>query len=208
MRIILVANTKGGCGKTSIATNLAAAYAQAGCTTVLADVDRQRSALGWVERRPADRPKVGAIDWVKTVGKPPKSTDCLVIDSPAAMRKAQMEDLVRLADAVVLPVLPSVFDETATRAFLDKLEELKPIRKDRTAVAVVGNRMRARSRAADRLDHFLAGIGQRVVTRMRDSALYAEVAAAGLGLYDLPTRRAAVPRSDWQALMDWLENTA
>ena len=207
MQIILVANSKGGCGKTSIATNIAAACAQAGRVTALADVDRQRSALGWVKRRPKDRPPVDGIDWVKDIAKAPKAVERLVIDSPAAMRMKQMEDLVRLADMVVLPVLPSVFDEAATQGFLKKLEDLKPIRKDRTALAVVGNRMRARTRAADRLDRFLAALGQRVVTRLRDSALYAEAAASGLGLADLPARRAAAARSDWQPLLEWLETT-
>ena len=205
MRTILVANTKGGCGKTTIATNLAAALAQAGHITMLADVDRQRSALNWAARRPADHPPVDGLDWVKAIGKPPKGAQRLVIDSPAAMRMKQMEELVRLADVVVLPVLPSVFDETATAAFLKRLDTLKPVRKDRTSVAVLGNRMRGRTKAADRLDRFLAGLGQRVVTRLRDSAVYAEAAAAGVGLHDWPARRAAAPRADWAPLLDWVE---
>ena len=206
MRTILVANTKGGCGKTSIATNLAAAFAKAGHVTQLADVDRQRSALGWLKRRPADRPAIDGLDWVKAITKPAKSVSRLVIDSPAAMRKAQVEDMVRQADVVVLPVLPSVFDEAATEAFLGRLDDLKRIRKDRTGVAVVGNRMRVRTRAADQLDRFLDGLGHRVVTRLRDSALYAEAAAGGLGLVDLPASRASTPRSDWQPLLTWLDD--
>jgi chromosome partitioning protein len=125
-----------------------------------------------------------------------------VIDAPAALKTKQIEELVKLADVIVLPVLPSAFDEQATRRFLDKLEELKPIAKHRKSVVVVGNRLRARTKSADRLDDFLDGIGHKVVTRIRDSQLYADVAATGLSLFDLTGKRAGDYRADWQPLLD------
>ena len=205
MRTILVANIKGGCGKTTIATHLAAAYAAAGHGTALADVDRQRSSLGWLARRPADAPAVVGLDWAKDVSDAPKGIRRLVIDAPAALKTRQIEDLVRMADIVVLPVLPSAFDELATQRFLGKLEELKSIAKHRKAVAVVGNRLRARTKAADRLDQFLGGVGHSVVTRLRDSQIYADAAASGLSLFDLTGKRAAEHRADWEPLLDYIE---
>lgn len=205
MLAILVANIKGGCGKTTVATHLASAYAKAGLETAIADVDRQRSSLGWIARRPANAPVVLGLDWTKDIHHPPKGLTRLVIDAPAALKTKQIEDLVKMADMVVLPVLPSVFDEQATRRFLDKLEELKSIAKNKKPVAVVGNRMRARTKAADRLDSFLGGVGHTVVTRVRDSQIYADAADAGLAVFDLTGKRAADFRADWEPLLAYLD---
>jgi len=202
MLTVLVANIKGGCGKTTIATHLAAAFAMEGQISLLADVDRQRSSLGWVDRRPASAAVLTGLDWTKDLAHAPKGPGHLVIDAPAALKTRQIEELVKLADVIVLPVLPSAFDEQATRRFLDKLEELKPIAKNRKSVVVVGNRLRARTRSADRLDEFLDGVGHKVVTRIRDTQLYSDVAAVGLSVFDLTGKRAGDYRSDWQPLLD------
>src|SRR5687767_2783172 len=125
MLTILVANVKGGCGKTTIATNLAGAFAVAGRRTMLADVDRQRSSLGWIGRRPPGAAAVAGLDWSKAVDGAPRGIERLVIDAPAALKTKQIEELVDLADMVVLPVLPGAFDQQATERFLGKLDELK-----------------------------------------------------------------------------------
>ncbi|WP_207480292.1 ParA family protein [Arenibaculum pallidiluteum] len=207
MFTILVANIKGGCGKTTIATHIAGAFANAGHATLLADADRQRSSLGWIERRPATAPPVRGLDWSKETVETPRAAR-LVIDAPAALRTRQIEELVDLADVVVLPVLPSAFDEQATRRFLRKLDELKAIAKRRKGVAVVGNRLRANTRSAERLDRFLDGVGHGVVTRIRDAQLYAELAASGLTLFDLKAKRVQEPRADWQPLLAWIDDAA
>lgn len=201
MRTILVSNIKGGVGKTTIATHLAASFAQSGHRTVLADVDRQRSSLGWLKSRPETAAAIAGVDWVKDIGKPPPATGRLVIDAPAAMRPKDVEELVRRADIVVLPVLPGAFDEAATARFLAKLEEVKAIAREKVPVAIIGNRLRARTKAADRLDAFLAGAGHQVVARLRDSQLYPDLAADGLTLFDLKGKRAADLRADWDPLL-------
>lgn len=205
MLSVLVANIKGGCGKTTIATHLASAYATAGHVTALADVDRQRSSIGWIGRRPYSAASLVGIDWSKDLTDVPRGLNRLVIDAPAAMKTRQIEELVRMADVIVLPVLPSAFDEEATQRFLGKLEELKSIAKHKKAVAVVGNRLRARTKASDRLDSFLSGVGHAVVTRLRDSQIYPEVAASGLSLFDVKGNRAADYRGDWQPLLSFLD---
>ena len=208
MLSVLVANSKGGCGKTTIATQLAGAFAGAGLKTALADADRQRSSLHWVGRRPDTAPPVRSLDWVKSIGRPPKSVARLIIDAPAAMRDKQVEALVGMADVIVLPVLPSAFDEGATSRFLARLEALKPNRKNKKAVALFGNRMRARTRAAARVDDFLVCLGHRVVTRLRDSTLYAETAALGLSLFDMTGKRVEMLRDDWADLLRYIEGEA
>ena len=205
MLSILIANSKGGCGKSTLATNLAGALAQAGHRVMLADADRQRSSLAWAARRPPTARPIETADWVKSAGSVPKDVTRLVIDGPAGLRKGDVEQLIASADLIVMPVLPSTFDQEASRAFLAKLDDLKPIRKNRKGVAVVGNRMRERTKAALRLDQFLSGIGHTVVARMRDSLAYGEAAEAGLSIFDSNSVRMRALQEDWQPLMDYIE---
>jgi chromosome partitioning protein len=205
MLSILIANSKGGCGKSTLATNLAGALALAGHKVLLADADRQRSSLAWAARRPATARQIEVVDWVKSPSAVPRDVTRLVIDGPAGLRKGDVEELIASADLVVMPVLPSTFDQEASRAFLAKLDELKPIRKNRKGVAIVGNRMRDRTNAAGRLDRFLSGLGHTVIARLRDSQAYGEAAEAGLSIFDLKGSRTKLLREDWQPLMDYIE---
>ncbi len=207
MFAVLIANIKGGCGKTTIATHLAAAFAGAGHVTVLADADRQRSSLAWLERRPATAAAVIGADWSREFDRVSRHTSRLVIDAPAALKGKQIEELVRLCDVIIAPVLPGAFDEAATRRFLDKLEELKPIARNKKGVAVIGNRLRARTRAAERLDQFLDGVGHKVVTRLRDSQFYPETASNGTSLFDIKGKRIIEAREDWLPLLEFITNS-
>jgi chromosome partitioning protein len=134
MMIVLVANTKGGCGKTTVATHLAAALARQGHRTALADADRQRLSLEWARLRPGTAAPITALDWSKGFTAPPKGLDRVVIDAPAAMKKKDAFELVRMADVIVVPVLPSVFDQGSTTAFLARLNQLKAVRKSHKPV--------------------------------------------------------------------------
>lgn len=203
---ILVTNTKGGCGKTTIATNLAAAFASAGFATGLADVDRQGSSLGWLANRSATAAPIQGLDWHKEAGKPPAKLGRLVIDAPAGVRRGHVEDLLEAADLVIVPVLASVFDERSTRAFLEKLERIKPIAKGKKAVLVVANRQRARQRATQRLLEALGGMGQEPSAQLADRAVYAELAVDGLGLFDIAPSRTAAARADWLPLIRAIES--
>lgn len=202
---ILVSNLKGGCGKTTIAVNLAGAFARGGLRTALADADRQRSALSWLALRPADAPPVAGLDWRKEPGEVPAGTARLVVDAPAAIRGKEVEALLELADLVVVPVLPSPFDEASSERFLARLDERKPIRKGRKPVLVVANRVRPRSRAAARLDSFLVRIGHPPVARLAERALYGELALEGRSLFDAPPRLAEGPIAEWRPLLRAIE---
>jgi chromosome partitioning protein len=201
---ILVANTKGGCGKTTIATHLAAAFAGAGHRTALADADRQRSSLEWTRLRPGTAAPITALDWVEELTAPARGTARLVIDGAAAMKKKHVFELVRLADVIIVPVLPSPFDQSSTAAFLDRLHELKSIRKSKKPVGILRNRVRPRTRAAARLLKFLNRIEHADLGGLPDRTVYNDLAADGLSIFDLPGKRAQALRQDWDGLLRYI----
>jgi chromosome partitioning protein len=201
---ILVANTKGGCGKTTIATHLAAAFAADGRRTALADADRQRSSLAWARLRPGTAAPITALDWVDELAPPPRGTERLVIDGAAAMKKKHVFELVRLADVIIVPVLPSAFDQSSTATFLDRLGELKSIRRNRKPVGILRNRVRPRTRAAARLLRFLRRVEHEDLGGLPDRAVYNEVVADGLSIFDLPGKRALTLRADWTPLLAYV----
>ena len=205
MLIVLVANTKGGCGKTTVSTHLAAAFAGAGHRTALADVDRQRSSLEWTRLRPGTAAAITGLDWSKELSKAPKDLERLVIDAPAAMKKKHVFDLIGMAHVIVVPVLPSVFDQGSTLAFLTRLGELKAIRKNRKPVGVLRNRVRPRTRATARLGRFLAETEHVDLGGLPDRAIYNDVAALGLSIFDLPGKRAAALRQDWAPVLAYVD---
>ena len=205
---VLVTNLKGGCGKTTIATNLAGAFAAGGFATGLAEVDRQQSSLAWLELRHGHSRPIAGVDWRKDVGNVPPSLARLVIDAPANLRMKQVDELIQAADLIVVPVLASVFDEGSTERFLAKLEELKPMRKGRKAVALVANRLRPRSRATQRLEDFLQRLGQPIAARLTDRAVYGELAIQGLSIFDLDGRLVRPMRQEWRPLLNTIEEFA
>ncbi len=203
---VLVANVKGGCGKTTIATNLASAFANAGLKTALADSDRQRSCLMWLKKRPSTAAPIHMLDWRKSVGKPPKGIERLVIDSGASLTSKRVQEILRRADVLVMPVLPSIFDEIATRRFLKSVDAIKPIQKGRKPVIVMGNRVRAGTHAERDLIEFLTGLGHQATTRLSARAIYQDVARQGLGVFDLaPSRRNRIV-GDWLPLLRLIED--
>ena len=205
MRKILVANRKGGCGKTTVATQLAGALAASGHACCLADTDRQRSSLGWLACRPAEAPPITALDWTKEIGNPPKGEGFLVIDAAAGLRGERALEMVKLADLLILPMLPSAFDEGATRRFLERIKKLRRIATGRMPVGIVGNRMRGRTHAADGFERFVTGLAAPIVARVRDSQLYVQSAATGLSVFDARGVRARALQAEWYPLLAFVE---
>jgi chromosome partitioning protein len=204
MIAVLVANTKGGCGKTTISTHIAAAFANSGRRTALADADRQHSSFQWARLRPGTAARITPLDWVSKLTDPPRGTESLVIDAAAAMKTKHVFELVKMADMIVVPVLASAFDQSTTAAFLNKLNALKPIRKSKKPVAVLRNRVRPRTHAANRLARFLQQIEHQDLGTLTDRTIYNDVAAAGLSIFDLPGKRAETSRQDWAEVLDYV----
>ena len=209
MFVVAVANAKGGCGKTTVSTQIAAHFARQGYVCGLADLDRQESAKAWLSRRPDDAATIRYADLSDDPeAELTKSVDRLVIDSVAAMKTKLVEKIVKRADLIVIPTTPSAYDEDGMRLFLSQLEHLKPIRKNKRAVAVTANRVKLRSRAAQRQAAFLAEIDFPRIAAIRDSQIYADLAADGLALADIDSARSRNFAADWAPLLDFVERCA
>ena len=208
MRAVLVANAKGGVGKTTAAATLAAAFAVSGARVALADADRQRSALRWAKLRPAAAAPVTPLDWSKdkAIGDAPKKLDWLVIDAPGAIKGDKAEALVAESDRIVAPLTPSVFDLAATEAFLDRLEEIRRMRKGKASVHVVANRAR-KGRALNALLVGLEARGHAPAALLTDRAAYPDLAAQGLTVFDRDLKSCLTLREAWQPLLDVLRQT-
>jgi chromosome partitioning protein len=203
MPVIVVANPKGGVGKSTVATNLAGALARAGHAVMLGDVDRQQSARHWLAMRPAMLPVIRGWDVARDdVVRPPKGTTHVVIDTPAGLHGKRLDDVLKIADIVIVPLQPSLFDIQASHAFVQELAVHK--RADKLRVSVIGMRVREGTIATDQLRHFLDTLGVPVLAMLRDTQLYVQLAARGATLWDIAPGRAERDVAQWQPILDWL----
>ncbi|MEM7684578.1 MAG: AAA family ATPase [Paracoccaceae bacterium] len=202
MRTVLVANRKGGVGKTMMTVTLASALANRGERVAIADADRQQSSIGWLNRRPLTVSQIRGIDWSKSsdIGEAPKKLDWLIIDAPGALKGARAEALIAKAKAVLTPVQASVFDENATHAFLADIEEIKRVRKGKVGIHIVPNRIRLRSRAAQELQNFLEHEGYEALTWITERAIYGEMASQGLSIFDRNRTALAAAKKQWEPI--------
>ncbi|MFT3719359.1 AAA family ATPase [Pseudorhodoferax sp.] len=204
MPVVVVANPKGGVGKSTLATNIAGYFASQGHAVLLGDADRQQSSRLWLGLRPAQVRAIGT--WEMTadeIVRPPKGATHVVIDTPAGLHGRRLGDAMKLADKLVVPLQPSVFDIFATREFLDKVIEKR--RAGKLAVGIVGMRMETRTLAAERLHAYLASLDLPVVGELRNTQNYVHLAARGLTLFDVAPQRVEKDLEQWQSLCRWLD---
>jgi chromosome partitioning protein len=206
MHSFLIANPKGGCGKSTLATNLAGWFARQGHAVMLGDIDRQQSSREWLKIRPPALPHIATWEIeADRPARPPKETTHVVLDTPAGLHGKKLAQVLKLVNRVIVPLQPSIFDILATQHFLDLLLEEKEIRKQHAFVAVVGMRVDARTRAAGELERFLAGRGLPVLAYLRDTQNYVQAAAHGLTIFEMPPSRAAQDWEQWQPLTAWAD---
>lgn len=202
MRRVLVANTKGGSGKTTLATNLAGYLAQMGYQVVLEDIDRQQSTTDWLARRPTTAlPLLNA----ETMGKAAlQKVDWVIVDSPGGLKDKKISDAVSAADVVLVPIAPSAFDIGAADDFLAMLAEEKNIRKEKTFVGLVGMRVTPRTKSADRLQTFIENSAFDLVSMLRASQLYVSAAEEGLSIFELKALLKDIDIAQWNPIVDWV----
>jgi len=205
MPVVVVANPKGGVGKSTLATNIAGYFASQGHAVMLGDADRQQSSQLWLRLRPPGARAISTWELnAEKIVRPPKGTTHVVLDTPAGLHGKQLHEVMRLADRVVVPLQPSVFDIFATRAFLDELaQEGKAAR---LKVGIVGMRVDARTIAADKLHEFVDNLGLPVLGYLRHTQNYIHLAARGLTLFDVAPGRVERDLEQWQGICRWLDS--
>ena len=204
MSVIVVANPKGGVGKSTLATNIAGYLASQGHPVLLGDADRQQSARLWLGLRPAAARPIGSWDVsADVIARPPRGASHVVLDTPAGLAGWRLGDVLKLADRIVVPLQPSVFDIFATREFLDQLAAHRA--SAQTPVGIVGMRVDPRTRAAEQLAHFVDSLEIPVLGTLRTTQNYLHLAAHGLTLFDVAPGRVARDLEQWQGICQWLD---
>jgi chromosome partitioning protein len=203
MPVIVVANPKGGVGKTTLSTNLAGYLASRGRAVMLGDVDRQQSSRTWLGLRPDGLPTISAWEVAQgDVVRPPKGTTHIVLDTPAGLHGKRLDEVMKLADKVLIPLQPSIFDIHATHQFIDEL--LAHRRSTKVQTAVVGMRTREGTISTDQLRTFLKGVDVPLLGFLRDTQNYIHLAAHGLTLWDVASTRFQGDREQWEPIVTWV----
>ncbi len=203
MRAVLVANPKGGAGKTTLSTNLAGYFANEGRKVTLCDLDRQQSALRWMAfRDPALPPVAGYYAGGQVLLSLPQDVDWVVMDAPAGLQGYKLNDYLRQVQKVIIPLVPSVFDMAATEDFLNSIRN--DLRGRKNSIGIVAMRVDPRTRAASMLEEFLKHFDIPIVAYLRHTQNYVNAAAAGMTVFDPPRARHRRDVEQWDPLLRWL----
>jgi chromosome partitioning protein len=207
MRHIMVLNAKGGCGKSTLATNIASYFATEGANVALADYDSQRSSLDWLERRPENRPAIAAVaGFDGGLRHMPRTADIVVIDAPARSHGKELIDLVKHAETILVPVLPSTIDMQATSTFLKELQAVTKVERKEVKIGAVANRVRDNTLIFDDLDEYLTKARVPYIAALREAQNYVRAYTRGLGIFELPEYLAWPDWDEWKPLTSWLRS--
>ncbi len=211
-RSIVVLNSKGGSGKTTLASNIAAYYAIEGYKVALVDFDRQASALDWLADRPEDRPEIIGVDGTKRTAKLPRGMDYVIMDAPAATHGAALAHLLNNTQTALIPVIPSPIDLHAASRFLDELVDVGRVLKRKVRVATVANRVRENSPGRYDLEEFLGSLklpdGRKMpfVAMLRNTQNYVNATERGLSIWEIAPSRTEHDLELWKSLTRWLNS--
>ena len=204
MPVIVVANPKGGVGKSTVSTNIAGYFASRGHAVMLGDVDVQQSSKLWLQLRPPQARPIQSWDIdADNIAKPPKGVTHVVLDTPAGLHGKRLREVIKRADRIVVPLQASVFDVFATRAFMDELAASRKM--NDVPVALVGMRVHERTLSADKLRTMADQLDWPLLTMLRDTQNYVHLAASGLTLFDVAKAKVERDLEQWQPLCRWLD---
>lgn len=206
MQKIMILNPKGGCGKSTLSTNLAGYYANFGMKVGLADFDPQKSSTNWLRKRTFD---LKPINTIKTNTKRmivPNDLDNVIVDTPAGLDPELMMSIINTCDTIIIPVLPSPIDIQAASFFIYQLLLKHRITSEDKNICLVANRAKQRSVAYADLIKFISTIKLPLLTTLRDSSNYLQCAAKGASIFDYTTKSASRNIEDWFPLINWLNS--
>jgi chromosome partitioning protein len=213
MHRIVVLNPKGGSGKTTVATNVAAYFAARGARPMLVDMDPQGSSLRWSSHRPDDRPPIDCIEGFKPSShvtrswqmRPKPGCNVVVVDTPAAIEATRFPEVTRGADSILVPVMPSDIDIHATARCIADLLLVAKIRRSENRIGIIANRVRVRTRVSQTLHRFLDTLDIPLLATLRDTQNYVRSAQLGVGIFEMSERDSDPDRESWEGLIRWLE---
>lgn len=208
MRRIMVLNPKGGCGKSTIATNLASYYAGNGTTTYLVDFDVQGSSMDWLDARPDSASSIQGVLADDKEFLIPHGEGVMIMDAPAGVHAKRLKQYVKRAQTLIIPVLPSPMDMRATARFVEELLLVGRVSRDKIRIAVVANRVREQTLIYHSLERFLDSLKIPFLTSLRDTQNYIRAAQQGLGIFELPPHEVKHDIEQWQPLLQWLKSRA
>jgi chromosome partitioning protein len=207
MRSIMVLNAKGGSGKSTMATNLASYYANQGNKVALVDFDPQHSSLDWLKERPVGRPGITGMDGSTGSIRTPRNLDYIIYDTPAAVRGKELTALVRRAESIITPILPSPMDMRAATGFIREILNNGRISRKETRIALVANRCRENTNVYHQLEHFLKKIRKApLLSVLRETQNYNRAAERGLGIFELPPYLISRDLEQWDPIIQWLNS--
>ncbi len=213
MQRILILNPKGGSGKTTLATNLAASFAVSGSWPALMDLDAQGSSMRWLSKRPNEQaPIYGIAGFSRSAAvtrswqlRVPRDCDPLIIDTPAALETHDLPEITRGADIILIPVMPSDIDiHTAAKCIADLLLVAKIKRSD-DRIGIIASRVRSKTLVSQSLMRFLMSIDIPLIATLRDSQNYLRAAELGVGIFEMPTWQVSKDLDEWHSLLGWLD---
>ncbi|MGO9934029.1 MAG: AAA family ATPase [Steroidobacteraceae bacterium] len=203
----MVLNSKGGCGKSTLSTNIAVFFARARHQVCLADYDPQRSSLDWLGLRPADLPAISGVaayeDGLRNV---PRNTDILVIDAPARVHGTELNELVRRAETIIVPVLPSSIDIKACGHFMAELLEIGKVSRKQARLGMIANRVREYTLVYEELDQYLNKLKVPYLGPLREAQNYVRAYSRGMGVLELPEYLAWPEWKQWEPIGEWLDS--
>ncbi|HHO59940.1 MAG TPA: chromosome partitioning protein [Thiotrichales bacterium] len=207
MRYIMVLNAKGGCGKSTISTNLASYFAaEMGKNVVLADYDPQGSSMAWLEARDASRPAITGIAAWKGPVRPPKDTDVVILDAPARVHGKELTQMMKKAQTVLFPVLPSPIDIRAATSYMQELQSNGRVKRKEVKIGVVANRVRENTIIFSELYDFIKSLKLPYIATLRDTQNYIKAEERGLGIFEMAPSQVYPDLADWEPLTRWLRS--
>ncbi len=216
MQRITVINVKGGCGKTTIATNLASALSVLGRSTTLIDYDPQGSSTYWLKHRLDNVSEISGIaayptnaavtrSWKLQI---PSGTEYVIVDTPAGLKGLDLIDQISGTNTIIIPVLPSFIDTHATADFIRDLYLIAKVKSKSMRLCIICNRVKSNTLSFRALEKFLDALDIPVIAKLRETQSYNKASECGLGIHELGSRASKKDHDDWRQIVAWLDNSA